>query len=55
MVAGSLQGVTQTMPLAIYATLERDLDAALSLSALLAVTAFSLLFLFRLLIRSGHR
>jgi molybdate transport system permease protein len=50
-VAGSLIGRTQTMPLAIYATLERDLDAALSLSALLAITAFGLLFLFRQLIR----
>lgn len=46
-VAGSLQGVTQTMPLAIYATLERDLDAALAMSALLAIVAFGLLLAFR--------
>jgi len=39
------------MPLAIYATLERDLDAALTLSAILAVIAFTLLFLFRRLAR----
>ena len=46
-VAGSLQGVTQTMPLAIYATLERDLDAALAMSAVLAAVAFLLLLAFR--------
>lgn len=45
--AGSLAGRTRTMPLAIYSTLERDLDAALTLSALLAVVAFMLLLLFR--------
>ena len=45
--AGSFQGRTQTMPLAIYAALEQDLDAALALSALLAVTAFALLLAFR--------
>ncbi|MCA9838077.1 MAG: molybdate ABC transporter permease subunit [Trueperaceae bacterium] len=45
--AGSLQGRTQTMPLAIYAALEQDLNAALGLSALLTLVAFSLLFGFR--------
>ena len=50
--AGSLAGRTRTMPLAIYAALESDLDSALALSALLAVTAFFLLFTFRLLVRS---
>lgn len=45
--AGSLSGVTRTMPLAIYAALERDLDTALAMAALLALSAFVLLFLFR--------
>lgn len=49
--AGSLAGRTRTLPLAIYAALERDLDSALSLSALLAVTAFVLLVAFRLALR----
>jgi molybdate transport system permease protein len=32
--AGSLQGVTQTLPLAIYAQFEQDFDTALAISAL---------------------
>lgn len=50
--AGSLAGRTRTLPLAIYAALESDLDAALALSALLTVAAFALLFAFRLLVRT---
>lgn len=50
--AGSLQGRTQTMPLAIYAALEQDLDVALALSALLTVVAFLVLAAFRLTVRS---
>jgi len=34
LVAGQFQGRTQTMPLAIYAALESDLDAALGLKQL---------------------
>ncbi len=45
--AGSLQGRTQTMPLAIYSALEQNLSAALSLSALLTLVAFILLYSFR--------
>ncbi len=37
--AGSFAGRTRTLPLAIYAALERDLDAAVALSALLTVVA----------------
>ncbi len=51
MFAGSFQGRTQTMPLAIYAALESDLDAALALSALLALAAFGALGLLRLGLR----
>jgi len=48
MFAGSLRGRTQTMPLAIYALLESDLDGAVLLGgtfvmvavAILGVTAF---------------
>jgi molybdate transport system permease protein len=43
MFAGSLQGVTQTLPLAIYAQFERDFDVALALGALLAAFSFALL------------
>lgn len=45
--AGSLPGVTQTMPLAIYTTLESDVRAALGLSVLLAAVAIALLFVLR--------
>jgi molybdate transport system permease protein len=47
MFAGQFQGRTQTMPLAIYAALESDLDAALGLSILLLGISFALLVLFR--------
>jgi molybdate transport system permease protein len=43
MFAGSFPGRTQTMPLAIYAALETDLDAALVLSAILTIVSFALL------------
>jgi molybdate transport system permease protein len=45
--AGNLSGVTQTMPLAIYATLESDVRAALALSVLLSAVAISSLFVLR--------
>jgi molybdate transport system permease protein len=48
MFAGSFQGRTQTMPLAIYAALESDLDAALVLSAILVIVSFTILVLLRL-------
>lgn len=44
MFAGNLEGVTQTLPLAIYAALESDLRAAKALSLLLVLVAFALLF-----------
>ncbi|MDI3256292.1 MAG: ABC transporter permease [Kyrpidia sp.] len=43
--AGNMQGVTQTMPLAIYTVLERDLDAALTLAIVLILVGFGLLWL----------
>ncbi|MEJ2666189.1 MAG: ABC transporter permease [Deinococcales bacterium] len=51
-VAGSLAGRTQTMPLAIYAELERNLDAALAMGAILTLAAFALLLAFRRLTRA---
>jgi molybdate transport system permease protein len=49
MFAGSLQGITQTMPLAIYAQLDQDLDVAVALGALLVIISAATL----LAIRSG--
>ena len=45
--AGNLVGRTQTMPLAIYLGLERDLGVALALSALLLVVSVLLLVALR--------
>jgi molybdate transport system permease protein len=47
MFAGQFMGRTQTMPLAIYAALEGDLDAALALSVVLLAISFVLLVAFR--------
>ena len=52
--AGSLQGRTRTLPLAIYATLERDLDAAIALSGVLAVVALGTFFVVRSLTRRAR-
>jgi molybdate transport system permease protein len=45
--AGNLEGRTQTLPLAIYTTLEHDLGAARSIALLLVAVAFALLFVVR--------
>ncbi len=51
MFAGNLQGVTQTMPLAIYSDLQGgDLRAALALAVILLAVSFAVLLVFRLLI-----
>jgi len=50
MFAGSLQGVTQTLPLAIYAQLADDFDLALALGALLVIVSGAILLLARLLV-----
>jgi molybdate transport system permease protein len=49
--AGNLEGVTQTMPLAIYLGFERNLDVAVVLSALLALVSLALLLTMRKLDR----
>jgi len=45
--AGNLPGVTQTMPLAVYIALQTDLEAAITLSVILLVVSFALLFTLR--------
>jgi molybdate transport system permease protein len=49
MFAGSLQGVTQTVSLAIYAQLDLDFDVALALGALLVLVSASILLLVKLI------
>lgn len=51
--AGNLEGVTQTMPLAIYLGLERSLSIALALSTVLVFVSFLLLLVTRRL--EDHR
>jgi molybdate transport system permease protein len=43
MFAGSLQGVTQTLSLAVYEQFDVDFDVALGISALLVVVSAALL------------
>jgi molybdate transport system permease protein len=47
MFAGNLVGRTQTLPLAVYTTLESDLRAAQAISVLLVAIAFALLLVLR--------
>jgi molybdate transport system permease protein len=42
-VAGSLQGVTQTLPLAVYAQFQQDFDAALGIGGMLVAFAAAVL------------
>jgi molybdate transport system permease protein len=51
MFAGNMEGVTQTLPLAIYTALESDLRAAQALSILLVIVAFALLLFVRSALR----
>src|SRR4029453_5086851 len=46
--AGSLQGVTQTLPLAIYAQFEQDFDVALAIGALFIIIGGLLLLALKL-------
>ncbi|MGB3682217.1 MAG: ABC transporter permease [Rubrobacteraceae bacterium] len=52
-VAGNLQGVTQTMPLAIYSALENDFDAAVALSVMVLGFAFAVILTARYLTRKA--
>lgn len=48
-VAGSIQGITQTMPLAIYAELNRDFDSAIAMSVVLLIASLVVLATARVL------
>jgi molybdate transport system permease protein len=50
MFAGSLQGVTQTLPLAIYQAFALNFDVALAMGALLVAISAVLLFTLRLIL-----
>jgi molybdate transport system permease protein len=52
--AGNLQGVTQTMPLAIYAAFEGDLDAAVALSVMVLGFSFVVILAARLLTKKAQ-
>lgn len=52
--AGNLEGVTQTMPMAIYLGFERNIGAALSLSVVLIFVSTLLLLLTRKLEKEKH-
>lgn len=45
--AGNLQGRTQTLPLAVFAALESDRDAAIAISLVMVAISFVLLFALR--------
>jgi molybdate transport system permease protein len=51
MFAGNFLGTTQTMPLAIYAALDRDLGAALVLASILVLVSFLVLLVVKLVAR----
>ena len=52
-IAGNFQGVTQTMPLAIFSALENDFDAAVALSVLVLGFAFAVILTARHLTRKA--
>lgn len=52
--AGSFRGVTQTMPLAIYGTLESDFDAAVALSVLVLGFSFVIILTARFFARKAE-
>lgn len=50
MFAGSFPGVTRTLPLAIYAEFDRNLDVALALGAILVIVSATVLITIRMLV-----
>jgi molybdate transport system permease protein len=50
--AGSLQGSTQTLPLAVYSLFDANLDQAIALGVLLIIVSAAILFTSKLLLRS---
>lgn len=53
MFAGNFQGRTQTMPLAIYTTMQGDLSAAISLAIILVVISFAVIAAVKIITRRG--
>ena len=53
MFAGNFQGRTQTMPLAIYTTMQGDLDAAISLAIILVAISFAVIASVKIMTRRG--
>jgi molybdate transport system permease protein len=51
--AGNIQGITQTIPLAIYSGLERGFDGAVALSVLVLGFSFVVIFVARLVARKA--
>lgn len=49
--AGSFQGVTQTLPLAVFEAQQSDFDAAVALSVLVLIFAFIVIFVSRFMTR----
>lgn len=54
MFAGNFQGRTQTMPLAIYTTMQGDLNAAISLSIILVVISFAVISAVKIVTRRRY-
>ena len=50
MFAGSLEGLTQTLPLAIYSAFSVNFDTALAMGALLVVVSAALLVILKLVL-----
>jgi len=51
MFAGNFQGRTQTMPLAIFTTMQSDLDASIALSIILVIVSFVVIISVKILTR----
>lgn len=51
--AGNLEGKTRTMPLAIYTAMQSDLNYALSLSVIMVMCSFIIIYLCRFMIKNG--
>jgi molybdate transport system permease protein len=49
--AGNFPGITQTMPLAIYLGFDQDLGGAITLSIVLLILSFIVLFIVRTALR----
>jgi molybdate transport system permease protein len=53
MFAGNMQGVTQTMPLAIYASMEQDIRVSVVLSVTLVAVSFLVIIVTKFLLAPG--